>query len=178
MKNIFFLVIIFLLLQSSAVAHSTTATSDGTVSNTAYIIGYTIGQPFVKTVPADCPRIREGVRQPIKRISVNEVNSSVCDSVTWHGAACYKTGDYTKTLESVGGSVGIVAFNDYVVTKPSTSIIIHPTLNDSLPCDNPIVSVVTMPQNGTVGSGSNEGVDDPPLWSPGTILKTLKTIHL
>ena len=24
-----------------------------------------------------------------------------------------------------------------------------------------------MPQNGTVGSGSNEGVDDPPLWSPG-----------
>ncbi|MBQ6956174.1 MAG: VCBS repeat-containing protein, partial [Bacteroidales bacterium] len=62
------------------------------------------------------------------------------------------------------------AYDDHVHTTPTTPVVIYPTLNDSIPCDNPSFSIITQPIHGytNIGSGSNEGVDDGdiPLFGP------------
>ena len=63
------------------------------------------------------------------------------------------------------------SYNDTLQTFIDNPLIINPTLNDTIECDNPTVTIITNPNNGTIigmGSGSNEGNDDsdPNLYAP------------
>ena len=62
-----------------------------------------------------------------------------------------------------------IANNDTVSTYVDNPIVIDPTFNDSTLCANPSAHIITMATHGTTHfniSGNNEGVEDPPLYSP------------
>ena len=133
----------------------TTTTSDGCDSTTT--LHLTINNSTTDTIT--------------KRIFVDSLPYTV-NSVNYNS-----TGVYTQHLTNAVGcdslliidlAVSLHSLNDTVTTTPGTPITISPTLNDTINCDSPTVTIITQPLNGSIGTGSNEGTgdNDSLFWTP------------